>query len=138
MAPIGRPRTVCPDKDDLIQLGKDMLKWVEKNDPLHISKWWRGHLGLSYATFKRMIEKPEFRVYYDMSLGLITDKYLDGTIAPAIASRFIRHYFHEVKDEEDEEAKFKSSLKKQENEVLVSPREAMSEIMGKSNSPIKS
>lgn len=100
----GRPRTTCPDKDELIKLGEEMVKWVILHQPIHLSHWYCREKMIVYNQWKQMISKPEFHPYYEKALSIVSEKYIDGTIPPAIASRFIRGYFKHVKEEEDEKA----------------------------------
>lgn len=109
----GAPRTVCPEKDDLIELGKEMVQWVIDNKPFHLSAWWRAHLGLAYSTYKSMIQRKEFIPYHDQAMGLISQNYLNGNVPPAIASRFVRLYFADMCNKEDEDAKADHERKKE-------------------------
>ena len=105
--PAGRPRTVSLSKEEMIDLGKEMVNWVEEHKPLHLSKWYSIHKMFTYNEWDAMTRIPEFLPYYEKALSLVKEKYIDGTIAPAIANRFLRRYYKEVKDEEDEELQTK-------------------------------
>jgi len=109
----GAPRTVCPEKDDLIELGKEMVEWVIDNKPFHLSAWWRGHLGLPYSTYKSMTQRKEFIPYHDKAMGLISQNYLNGNVPPAIASRFVRLYFADLCNKEDEDVTADHERKKE-------------------------
>jgi hypothetical protein len=134
---IGRPRTVSLEPEEMIKMGEYMLSWIEENSPMHISEYYSSHMGISKSDFDTMSKRPEFVPYYDIAMREIALQYINGTVNPSISHRFLRYYFSEVRDEEDAESRFKSSLKKQENEALVGAREAMEEIVNKSESAIK-
>jgi hypothetical protein len=115
-ASIGRPRTSVPERDELIKLGKDLVKWAtEPTEELrfHYSQWYLKH-GYVSTDWKHMLEKPEFRIYYEQARDGIARRYIDGTIHPSLAQRFLRIYMPHVKEEENETKIFESNLKSQE------------------------
>ena len=97
----GRPRTTSFEPDQMIALGEEMVKWVEENQPLHLSEWYTCKKMFTYEQWKKFIEKQEFRPYYQHSLRIVGKKYLDGTVNSSIAHRFLRIYFRELKELED-------------------------------------
>lgn len=115
--PGGRPRSIVPEYDELVELGKDLLKWakIDKDDDigLHL-RWSEWYTSKGYITHQwdKMLEKPEFRVYYESAQQYLAKRWLTN-MNPSIAHRFIRHYCPEVKKEENEEAEHKASLQKQ-------------------------
>ena len=110
----GAPRTVSLPKDEMIKLGMEMVAWVKSNKPLHLSLWYKGQKQFSYNQWQSFIKCDEFIPYYDQSISLISENYLNGTVPPPIASRFLRLYFTDMRDEENEKMKYEASLKKQE------------------------
>lgn len=109
----GRPRTTSLQPDEMIALGEEMLLWVELNDPIHLKQWYSIHKGFLYNEWKAMIQIPQFLPYYEQALALVSLKYItkDSPIDSSIKHRWIRLYFKDVKEEEDETAKFTSDLK---------------------------
>jgi len=133
---VGRPRTTTPPPEELIELGKDMVRWAtEKTSELrfHLNQWYCLKLGISHADFELMKDKPEFHPYYEQARIAISKRYVDSSIAPPIAQRFIRHYFPEVKGDEDDTLRLKAELAKKEKELdaatdLLKMRECLAEL----------
>jgi hypothetical protein len=131
----GRPRTVTPKEEELIVLGKEMVKWVEENNPLHISAWYSIKKGILEKHWKQYIEKEEFKGYYERAMRIIGQKYLDkeSNVREGVSQRWQRVYFKDLKEEEDETFKMKirEELKaKQEFSInnQVSPNESKLDI----------
>lgn len=114
---IGRPRTNCPTDDELEVLGKELLTWVIENKPLHVSQWYSMEKFISDTAWDMMIEKPIFRPYYERALKIVGLQYLDKTsnVRDSISQRWLRVYFKDLRKEEDETARFNSSLKADES-----------------------
>ena len=103
--PGGRPRTSIPEKEELIQLGQDLLAWAAEKKKGELRCRWcewysRKHFFIR-AQWKHMIEKPEFRPYYEAAQTFLADKWIDGTINQAIAQRYLRIYDPELREHED-------------------------------------
>ena len=120
MAKVGRPRTSVPEHDELIELGKDLVAWAsddskeaKKEKRWRFCDWYAIKHGFVKKQWEHMQEKPEFRGYYEQARAFLGLNYMDGTINPSIAHRFLRKYIDDVKDEENEEAAYKASLTKQ-------------------------
>jgi len=124
--PGGRPRTTSPPKEDLIKLGQEMVDWVERNDPIHLSQWYTLEKLLTYRQWKAIIQHEEFLPYYEKALKIIGIKYIDGTIHPSIAQRWQRIYFSDLKEEEDESLKFREEVKANSNSQAI---ESLSDII---------
>lgn len=114
----GRPRTVCPEKEELIELGKDLVSWASEELPedckeirCRFCQWYSLKQGLCYDDWELMIRKPEFIVYYEQAQALLGQKFIDGTVNPSISHRFLRIYSPEVKRDENEKAEFEAGLK---------------------------
>jgi hypothetical protein len=110
----GRPRTVSLHPDGMEKLGKEMVDWVIKNDPYHLNEWYSITKRFTYKEWKTFIQRPEFVPYYEQALTYVSKHYINGDINPSIAQRFLRIYFKDVKEEENETAKFNSDLKVEE------------------------
>jgi hypothetical protein len=103
--PAGRPRTSIPDKEELIELGKDLLEWASEKKKGELRARWcewfaKKHFFLR-AQWKHMIEKQEFRPYYEAAQAYLAEKWIDGTINQSIAHRYLRLYDPELRESED-------------------------------------
>lgn len=87
--------------DEMIKLGEEMVEWVEKNKPLHLSQWYTIHKMYTYKQWDCFTQVKEFLPYYEKALKLVALNYINGTIAPAIAQRFLRAYFDDMRIQED-------------------------------------
>jgi hypothetical protein len=104
--PAGRPRTSSPEKEELIELGKDLVEWAsekkKKDDPIRVRfcDWYtdRGFIRKQWEDFR---DKPEFSWYYEKARSLMALRYVDGTVNQSIAHRYLRIYDPEMKDSED-------------------------------------
>jgi len=110
----GRQRTVTPNDEELEKLGQEMVEWVVQNKPLHLNQWYSVEKHILWDQFKRYAEKEVFRPYYEHAQALISQHYLtkDSKIEPNMKNRFARHYFKEVKEDENELLKYKAELQK--------------------------
>lgn len=105
----GRPRSVIPEKEELIELGKDLIEWAstqqKKGDPIRVRfcDWYtdRGFIRKQWEEFR---DKPEFSWYYEKARSLMALRYIDGTVNQSIAHRYLRIYDPELKNEEDKDA----------------------------------
>lgn len=115
--PAGRPRTVSLPKEEMIKLGKEMVKWVKENDPLHLSEWYTIEKGYTYNEWKTMHVAPEFFPYYEQALKIVGRKYLDknSNIRDGISHRWLRVYFKDFKEEEDAKLAYEASLKENQD-----------------------
>ena len=118
--PAGRPRTVTPDPEEMVTLGEQMLEWIRENQPLHLSEWYSGEMFITEKVWDSMKRAPEFFTYYDRALKLIGKQYLDKTskVRDSISHRWLRVYFKDLKEEEDEAARFLHSLKAEDMEQI--------------------
>lgn len=114
----GRPRTITPPPAELIKLGEDLVAWAtdeseqaKKEKRIRFCEWYSLKHGLLDKDWDNMLQKPEFLGYYKKAQTALAKRWLDGTICPSIAHRFIRIYCPELKKEEDELKIFEASLK---------------------------
>ncbi len=114
----GRPRTSTPPPEEMIKLGEEMLEWVEKNNPLHLSEWWSIEKFITSKVWENMQVAPEFSPYYERALRIIGKQYLDKTsnVREGVSQRWQRVYFKDLRKEEDETARYLQSLKLEELE----------------------
>lgn len=104
---MGRPRSVSPPAEDMIKLGEEMLYFVAKYEPLHLSQWYSIEKMFTYKQWQAMQELPEFLPYYEKAIKMVAIKYLDGTVNSSIAQRFLRVYFQDLREREDLDLKQK-------------------------------
>lgn len=102
----GRPRSAIPEKEELIQLGKELVQWAsekqKKGDPIRVRFCdWYTEQGFVRKQWEHMREKPEFQWYYEKARSLMALRYVDGTVNQSIAHRYLRMYDPELRDDED-------------------------------------
>ncbi len=114
----GRPRTCSFPPEEMEDLGEEMLDWININQPIHLSQWYTIHKRFTYNEWKTFIQRPEFVPYYEIALKLVGIKYLDGSVDKSIAQRFLRVYFKDLKEEENETSEFEYKLKVQEQSAV--------------------
>lgn len=113
-----RPRTSVPDKEELIQLGEDLVEWSSKGPEECDGEircrycQWFNPLGFIRTQWDLMLQKPEFRVYYELAQTNLSQRYVDGTINQSIAHRYLRKYDPELRDQEDADMKAKAEVAK--------------------------
>lgn len=105
----GRPRTSSPNKEELIELGKNLVQWASeqttKKDPLRVRFCdWYTDQGFIRKQWEDFHNKPEFSWYYEKARSLMALRYIDGTVNQSIAHRYLRIYDPEMKDSEDNDA----------------------------------
>ena len=106
--PAGRPRTSIPEKEELIQLGEDLLAWAAERKKGELRCRWcewysRKHFFIR-KQWKRMVDTEEFRPYYEAAQTFLAEKWIDGTINQSIAHRYLRIYDPELKEGEDNDS----------------------------------
>lgn len=112
----GRPRTVSPDPEKCVELGKDLVNWA--TEP---TEEWRCLLGQWWSLKQKMIrndwnslkQAPEFLPYYEQAQQALAVKAVNGTMEKSFGQRYIRLYDRELVDAENEKAKFDAALKKE-------------------------
>lgn len=129
----GRPRTTSLPKNDMIELGKEMIAWVKENNPIHLKQWYSIEKSITYNEWKAMQQLPEFLPYYEQALNIVSLNYINGNINPSLAQRWLRVYFKDLKAQEDDDARFEVMLKsenaEQVPESVVNSLECMLSLM---------
>lgn len=110
----GRPRTVSPPPEECIELGKEMVEWVIRNKPTHLSEWFSIEKMIAWKTWNAMCELPEFLPYYERALSLVAQNCRNGTLNPSLAQRFLSLYHRDLKKEERDEKAYEAELKRQQ------------------------
>ncbi len=124
----GRPRTVSPPPEEMIKLGQEMVAWVKANNPFHISEWYSIEKMIINQTWRTYIKREEFIPYYERALKMVSRNYLNGNVAPPIAQRFLRIYFSDVKEDENEKMIFEASLKQPEQKENATTPEQLANV----------
>jgi hypothetical protein len=117
---VGAPRKTTPEKDELIELGKELVAWAEDTKHelrYHLNQWYTLKKGFTKVQYDKMVEKPEFREYHEKARVALAARYVDSSIHPSIAQRFLRLYFPDMAKDENDLLKFKSDLTRKENEA---------------------
>lgn len=117
--PAGRPRTISLSREEMIALGKEMIDFVIRNEPVHLSEFYCINKGFTDKEWDTMHVAPEFFPYYEKALKLVGLKYLkkDSEVEPSLKHRWQRIYFKDLKQLEDDDKVFEANLKtKQEQE----------------------
>lgn len=124
---MGRPRTSTPPDPELEILGQELVDWAtyadtekpKKDDKrIHLKQWYSLVKGLTKKNWDHMCEKEIFRAYYEKAQAAISIRYIDGTVNPSIAQRFLRLYFSELKKDEDQVVEMKARLKNLDPEAV--------------------
>lgn len=104
----GRPRENIPEKDEMIELGKDLVEWASTKVKGELRcrwcEWYAKRHFFIRTQWEKMIEKPEFRGYYEVARVYLSERWLDGTVKEGIAQRYLRLYDKELRDHEDQDA----------------------------------
>ncbi|HUD01382.1 MAG TPA: hypothetical protein VMR37_03585, partial [Rhabdochlamydiaceae bacterium] len=100
--------TSIPEKEELIELGKDLLDWASEKKKGELRcrwcEWYAKKHFFIRKQWKRMVDTEEFRPYYEAAQVYLGEKWIDGTINQAIAQRYLRIYDPELKENEDIDA----------------------------------
>lgn len=142
--PAGRPRTSVPEKAELIELGEDLLAWASEKKKGELRcrwcEWFAKKHFFIRAQWKHMIEKEEFRPYYESAQVFLAEKWIDGTINQSIAHRYLRIYDPELKEHEDKDAEATelrkaSALKGEAKAIEQAKQEVLQKIANKKRVP---
>jgi len=119
--PAGRPRTVSLPANEMVKLGREMVEWVKKNKPLHLSGWYCIEKGYTYKQWDTFMRRSEFIKYYEQGLKIVGMQYLDKTsnVRDLISQRWLRVYFKDLKHDEDELLKLKADLARKQKEEEI-------------------
>jgi hypothetical protein len=134
----GRPRSRIPEKEELIEFGKDLVQWAsekqKKGETIRVRfcDWYtdRGFIRKQWELFRNL---PEFSWYYERARSLLALRYVDGTVNQSIAHRYLRMYDPEVRDDEDKDAdtaelRKASALKGEARAIEQAKQEVLEEV----------
>jgi hypothetical protein len=138
----GRPRTSTPPPEEMILLGEEMVAWVKKNKPLHLSHWWSIEKFIIQKVWDTMSVAPEFLPYYELALKIVGQQYLDkrSNVRDSISHRWQRVYFKDLRNSEDadfdaEAARKASSLKNEAKAIEEERQKVLEEVARNRKSP---
>lgn len=102
---MARPRIISLSEEEMEVLGQEMIDWVKKHKPLHLSQWYTIEKGFTYNEWKTFIVKVEFFPYYEQALKIVGIQYLDknSNVRDGISQRWQRAYFKDLKEIEDQD-----------------------------------
>lgn len=128
--PVGRPRVTSFTTEEMIALGEEMLEWIKKNNPIHLSMWYTVEKGFIYKEWKAFLQIPEFLPYYEQALRLVGTQYLrkDSDVEPSLKQRWQRVYFKDVKDQEDEDLQEKLNKELEQKKAIIDHEKAKSDV----------
>lgn len=103
--PVARPRTVSLSPEENIKLAEEMLKWVDTHDCIHLKEFYCIEKGYTDNEWDTIHTRDEFFPYYERALAKIAMKYLreDTGIEPNVKNRWLRHYFKDLRTQEDKD-----------------------------------
>ncbi len=142
--PVGRPRTSIPQKNELIELGKDLLDWAsEQQDEQLRCRWCEWYAKKHFfirKQWKRMLDTEEFRPYYEAAQVFLGEKWIDGTIHPSISQRYLRVYDPELRESEDTDSDAEvirkaASLKNEAKAIEEEKQKVIQEIQREKSTP---
>jgi len=112
--PAGRPREVSFSPEEMIKLGEEMVEWVKKNKPIHLSVWYTQEKDFTDEQWDTFRKRKEFVHYYTKALKLVGYSYLDkdSQIDVRLKDRWQRVYFKDLREQEDEDAEKDAERKK--------------------------
>lgn len=134
----GRPRTTTPPPEELIKLGEELVKWAEEDTKdwrMRFCDWYSTIHGLIDKEWELMVAKEEFQGYYKRAQVALAKKWLNGSVVPSLAHRFIRIYCPEVREEEDKVASKANEGKIKELESFFSHLPKSDLKIDKTNAP---
>ena len=114
---VGRPRTVSPSPEECIKLGEELLKWATERTGefrFRFPQWYSIKKNIIRKDWKSLIQSPEFLPYYEKVQSIFADKCLTEYVKEGFANRYLRLYDRDLIEIENEQAKYISELKKQE------------------------
>jgi hypothetical protein len=118
----GKPRTVSFSKEKMIELGEEMIAWLEEHpDTLHLSEWYTIVKMFSHKQWECFERVPEFLPYYDKAIKMIGIKYLNknSNVREGISQRWQRMYFDDIRKREDEEHDRKLQKELEQKKQLI-------------------
>ena len=117
----GRPRTISPSPEECELLGQELLQWATEQTEefrFRFPQWYSEKKHILRKQWKKIIETPEFRPYYEKVQSIFATKCLTDYVKEGFAHRYLRLYDRELVEDENEKARYLSDLRKSENTDL--------------------
>lgn len=139
----GAPRVWSLPPEEMVKLGEEMVKWVEENNPIHLTQWWSIHKKYPEKHWYAMRQMPEFVPYYQRAMHMIAMQYLlkNSEVEPYLKARWLRIYFKDLREVEDAEAreaaKLKAEIANSDLRAAEEERQRVIDTIQRNNSPIK-
>lgn len=112
--PGGAPRTVIPPKEELIELGIEMIQWLKNNpDAVHYTEWYSIEKGILKKHWDDMCLKPEFWAYYEQARNILASRHMKGAVNEGIAHRYLGMYHGDLRKFEREKTEEKLADEKE-------------------------
>lgn len=116
--PGGRPRTITPPKDYIIQLGEEYLEWLEEHpEAVHHTEFYSIEKRILRDQWDDICETQEFKGYYEQARNILAKRHMTGAVKEGIAHRFLRLYLKDLRDEENADKVFESNLRTKQAEA---------------------
>lgn len=116
--PAGCPRTATPTKEEVIELGKDLVRWASEDpeDPKDKRTawcfWYAEVQGMIKSQFSALKQLPEFRHYYEIARSKMAKRLHNEELEKGLCHRYLRYYDQDLADAEDETKRFDADLKR--------------------------
>lgn len=130
----GRPRSVSPPKDKVIELGKDLVQWATeptkgKDLRCRYCQWYSLKHHMLKSEWNLLIDLEEFRPYYEQAQAALAQRFIDGSVNQSIAHRLLRIYAPDIKDQEDQDANEEIARQQQHGAVTAETLTAFTALM---------
>lgn len=117
---LGRPRTLLPkDDEEIHRLGEELVAWAvdnPKKEKYHLTQWFLMEKMFSPNLFHVLEHNEIFIPYLKIAKAHLSFQYVNGTINPSIAHRFMRLYFDDVKKDENDLIAYKAEVARKNQE----------------------
>ena len=110
----GRPRTICPAREECAELGKDLVAWAtEPSDRPRTTwcLWYALKHGMQEKHWKALCTYPEFRGFYEIARAAFIERIHAKEICEGFGHRYMGLYDRELYEYEDTEADKKEERK---------------------------
>lgn len=121
----GRPPLPGCTNEELIQMGKDLLIWLEKEKDnekiVHLSQWYSQIKGISRSDWAAIRQRDSFLQYYERAIEWMGVKtLLNKKLSDSYGNRFIAIYFKDVRDHERSSVEHKINHELDRKEEIAS------------------
>lgn len=109
----GRP-PILYEREELPPLGEDLLEWVDTDgkESLMFVEWYHNKHGMFLQDWKELIQRPDFRPYYDIARRKLASNVVKNKDIPqSYGNRYLGMYDRDVHDYEQEVRELEAALK---------------------------